>query len=82
MYLVAFVDETKCIGCKTCMQICPEPNAIAFIAGRKKAFIISDRCKGCGICESKCPKKAISLQQVVVDVADEEVCPAIGSCPM
>ncbi len=82
MYLVAFVDEAKCIGCKTCMQTSPEPNAIAFIASRKKSFIISDKCKGCGVCEVKCPKKAISLQQIVVDVADEEACPAMGACPM
>lgn len=69
MYLVAFVDEAKCIGCKTCMQTCPEPNAIVFIASRKKAFVISDKCKGCGVCEVKCPKKAITLKQAVLAAA-------------
>ncbi|MBT9151468.1 MAG: Electron transport complex subunit RsxB [candidate division WS2 bacterium] len=82
MYSVVIVDEAKCIGCKTCMQTCPEPNAIAYIASRKKAFVISEKCKGCGVCEVKCPKAAITLQQIVVDVADEEECPVIMSCPI
>lgn len=82
MYLVAFVDEAKCVGCKTCLQTCPEPNAMKLIGERKRAFVIDSRCKGCGVCEEKCPKKAISLQQIVVDIADEEACPAMGSCPM
>ena len=79
MYLVAIVDEVKCIGCKTCIQICPEPNAISYIASRKKAFVISEKCKGCGICEMKCPKNAILLEQTVFDLADESACPLTGS---
>ncbi len=79
MYLVALVDEAKCIGCKTCIQICPEPNAINYIAGRKKAFVVSEKCKGCGICVEKCPKDAILLKQIAFELADDEVCPSTGS---
>jgi Pyruvate/2-oxoacid:ferredoxin oxidoreductase delta subunit len=69
MYVVAVVDEEKCIGCKMCIQTCPEPNAIKLIVDRKKACVISARCKGCGLCEVTCPKKAIALKQVSLAAA-------------
>ncbi|MGQ3685332.1 MAG: 4Fe-4S dicluster-binding protein [Candidatus Loosdrechtia sp.] len=63
MYVVAVVDEEKCVGCKMCIQACPEPNAIRFIVERKKAFVTEERCKGCALCKVECPKLAISLKQ-------------------
>ena len=72
MYVAACVDETKCIGCKMCMQTCPEPNAIRFIAGRKKSAIIVSRCKGCGVCALICPKKAIEMKMITF--AEENKC--------
>lgn len=72
MYVAAFVDETKCIGCKMCMQTCPEPNAIKFVVERKKSNIDTERCKGCGVCVMICPKKAIELRQITF--AEENKC--------
>lgn len=63
MYLVAAVNEERCTGCKICIQTCPEPNAIRFIAGKKKSFVVEPRCKGCALCEVECPKDAIFLKQ-------------------
>ncbi|MBU2568302.1 MAG: 4Fe-4S binding protein [Elusimicrobia bacterium] len=65
MYVTAVIDEEKCVGCKLCSQVCPEPNAIKFDVSKKKSCIISIRCKGCQICEVSCPKKAISMKQVL-----------------
>ncbi len=78
MYLVAIIDETKCIGCKTCVIICPEPNAIAYLAKKKKSFVISEKCKGCGICQSKCSKEAIFLKQIAFEFTEDELCPSTG----
>lgn len=63
MYVIALIDENKCVGCRTCVQTCPEPNAIAYLSDKKKCKVVSAKCKGCGICEVKCPKKAIVLVQ-------------------
>lgn len=48
-----------CIGCKMCMQHCPE----GCISGTGKTDIAVDLafCKGCGICAFICPKKAIEM---------------------
>ncbi|HSW38220.1 MAG TPA: 4Fe-4S binding protein [Acidobacteriota bacterium] len=63
MYQVALIDENKCVGCRTCVQTCPEPNGILYLTVKKKAGIVLVRCKGCGICEFICPKKAIQMVQ-------------------
>ncbi|MGE5308610.1 MAG: 4Fe-4S binding protein [Deltaproteobacteria bacterium] len=48
-----------CIGCKICMQYCPE----GCVTGTKKEDIDVDMsfCKGCGICAAVCPKKAVEM---------------------
>jgi heterodisulfide reductase subunit A len=54
----AFVDETACSGCKTCVGLCPF-SAISFDAQTKKAAVNEVVCKGCGICVGACPSGAI-----------------------
>ena len=50
------VDESKCIGCKSCMRIgCP---AISIVGG--KAKIDNTLCVGCGVCEQLCKPGALS----------------------
>lgn len=48
-----------CIGCKICVQYCPE----GCITGAKKEDLTPDMayCKGCGICAVVCPKKDIEM---------------------
>jgi heterodisulfide reductase subunit A-like polyferredoxin len=66
---VAVVDHTKCVGCLTCVRICPynvpkvrnEYNGVGNIIGA--AFIEPAVCHGCGSCASECPAQAIQLMQ-------------------
>ncbi|MEJ2024177.1 MAG: glycyl-radical enzyme activating protein [Deltaproteobacteria bacterium] len=48
----------QCIGCKTCLTVCPE-GALAFT--EKGNRIDRDRCTGCGLCAQECPAAALSL---------------------
>ena len=52
------VDKEKCIGCGTCVAICPV-EAISFVDG--KAKIDRNKCIHCGSCEASCPVRAIKL---------------------
>jgi heterodisulfide reductase subunit A-like polyferredoxin len=64
---VAVVDPLRCVGCLTCVRICPydvpkirtDANGVGNILGA--AFIEPAVCHGCGICASECPARAIQL---------------------
>lgn len=53
------VNKSKCIGCGTCVQLCPV-NAISFDSDGK-AVINEDICIKCGTCEVSCPVSAIKI---------------------
>ena len=57
--LIAQVDESRCVGCRRCSDICIF-DGISFDEEKKKAFI-NKQCDGCGLCPSFCPRKAISM---------------------
>jgi heterodisulfide reductase subunit A-like polyferredoxin len=64
---VAFVDSAKCVGCLTCVRLCPYnvPKVKATFTGvggvSGAAHVEPAACHGCGICASECPAKAIQL---------------------
>ncbi|MET1159606.1 MAG: 4Fe-4S dicluster-binding protein [Thermoprotei archaeon] len=57
------VDETKCIGCGFCEQVC-NYDAVHVIETEKgrKAVVDIDKCYGCGLCTSVCPTRAIHFE--------------------
>jgi heterodisulfide reductase subunit A-like polyferredoxin len=65
--IVAQVDEAACVGCLTCVRICPYdvPQIQAGFKGvggiEGAAYIEAARCHGCGICVAECPARAIQL---------------------
>ncbi len=64
---VAVVDPLQCVGCLTCVRICPygvprisnDYTGIGSIMGA--AYIETAVCHGCGTCVSECPARAIQL---------------------
>jgi heterodisulfide reductase subunit A-like polyferredoxin len=64
---VAVVDPLRCVGCLTCVRICPygvpkisdQYTGVGNIAGA--AYIEPAVCHGCGTCVSECPGRAIQL---------------------
>jgi heterodisulfide reductase subunit A len=56
----AIVDESLCIGCANCAELCPY-NAIEMIRPGV-ARVIEVACKGCGVCVAECPARAIELR--------------------
>jgi len=64
---VALVDPSKCVGCLTCVRVCPydvpqvkpEFTGVGGVVGA--AFVEPAMCHGCGTCAGECPAKAIQL---------------------
>jgi thioredoxin reductase/Pyruvate/2-oxoacid:ferredoxin oxidoreductase delta subunit len=54
------IDISHCIGCGACVDVCPEGNVLAVIAG-KAAIINGHKCIGHGLCADVCPVGAIEI---------------------
>jgi len=55
------VDKKKCIGCGSCVAVCP--NQAVKIGKDGKAEIDPKKCKECGRCAEICPVGAISKKE-------------------
>lgn len=60
---IPMVDESKCSGCRVCVDFC-KFNALAYIAGRLKVF--ETVCHSCGGCVLFCPEKALVEKDKVI----------------
>lgn len=58
MAQIAVVDETMCVECEICADVCPA----GAITVNGKAKIDAEKCTGCGACVDECAQGAISLQ--------------------
>lgn len=54
------IDATHCIGCGACVDVCPEGDVLAVIAGRA-AIVNGHKCIGHGLCAEACPVGAITI---------------------
>lgn len=54
------IDITSCIGCGSCVDVCPEGDVLGLVAG-KAAIINGHKCIGHGLCVDACPVGAIEL---------------------
>ncbi len=54
------IDTLHCIGCGTCVDVCPEGDVLGLVGG-KAAIINGYKCIGHGLCVDACPVGAIEL---------------------
>lgn len=54
------IDVSHCIGCGACVEVCPEGDVLAVIAG-KAAIVNGQKCIGHGLCAEVCPVGAIEI---------------------
>jgi heterodisulfide reductase subunit A len=69
---VAWIDETMCSGCQTCVGLCPY-RAITPDLERKVAVIDAALCKGCGTCVAACPSGAAKQHLFTNEQVDAEL---------
>jgi len=81
---VSVVNEAKCIGCGTCVTVCPynapslydvtvKAEEVTYMT--KKSKINAASCKGCGSCAAACPAGAITAQHF----SSKEIAEAINA---
>ena len=54
------INISWCIGCGACVDVCPEGDVLAVIAG-KAAIVNGPKCIGHGLCAEACPVGAIEI---------------------
>lgn len=64
---LAVVQAHLCVrargeACTACMDICPEPGAIAL--AQDVPMVVPDVCTGCGDCEPVCPAEPVAIRMV------------------
>ncbi len=57
---VAWIDESRCIGCARCLAPCPVDAIVG--AAKFTHTVISERCTGCELCLAPCPVDCIELR--------------------
>ncbi len=57
---VAWIDESRCIGCARCLPACPVDAIIG--AQRYLHTVLERACNGCELCIASCPVDCISMR--------------------
>jgi Na+-translocating ferredoxin:NAD+ oxidoreductase subunit B len=60
---IAYIDESRCIGCTLCIQACP----VDAIVGAAKLMhtVVRSLCSGCDLCIAPCPVDCIEMRPAV-----------------
>ena len=54
------IDESQCIGCGSCINVCPEGDVLGMLGG-KASIVKGYKCIGHGLCADACPVGAIKM---------------------
>lgn len=56
----AFIDESRCIGCTLCIQVCPVDAIVG--APKQMHSVLIAQCTGCDLCVPACPVDCIDVR--------------------
>ncbi len=72
---VCNIDPDSCVGCLTCVPLCPY-DAISYNSRKRVSEINQVLCKGCGNCASACPSQSAQLRGYKPDQLLAQICAA------
>ena len=75
--LVPSVDESKCVNCGFCIQVCPASAIKRNDQNQIEVNAVS--CKSCGLCQPGCPTGAIQLINFREDELKDEILGLTGN---
>lgn len=55
------VDKDKCVGCESCVDVCPVN--VYEMANNKAEVVNEDECLGCESCVEACEEQAITVTE-------------------
>jgi thioredoxin reductase/Pyruvate/2-oxoacid:ferredoxin oxidoreductase delta subunit len=77
------IDLSRCLGCGTCVAVCPEDGVLELVHGQA-SVVNGSRCVGVSACERECPVGAITVTLANLETRNdipvlEENLEAVGS---
>jgi Na+-translocating ferredoxin:NAD+ oxidoreductase subunit B len=66
---VAWIDESRCIGCARCLAPCPVDAIVG--AAKYMHTVLAERCTGCELCLPPCPVDCIEMRPGAQPAADQ-----------
>ncbi len=66
--MIAWVDETNCIGCTKCIKKCPTDAIVG--APKQIHAVIEEACTGCKACVEVCPTECLHMLPVKVTLSN------------
>jgi electron transport complex protein RnfB len=66
---VAWIDESRCIGCARCLAPCPVDAIVG--AAKYMHTVLNERCTGCELCLPPCPVDCIEMRPGPLPAADQ-----------
>jgi electron transport complex protein RnfB len=66
---VAWIDESRCIGCARCLAPCPVDAILG--AAKYMHTVLIERCTGCELCLPPCPVDCIVMRPAAQPLAEQ-----------